>query len=57
MNNDNQEIIYCADDDELKYIVIFVINYVQKDIIKIILNHQLTQIISIKDKIIHFPLK
>ena len=43
------EVIYCADDDEMKFIATLVINFVLKDIIKIILNQELSQTISIKD--------
>ena len=51
MNNENQEVVYCADDDEyIEINVKFVINFVLKDLIKIILNQELTQRISIEDK-------
>ena len=41
MDSENQEVIYCPEGDEYKYIVKFVINYVLNDFIKIISNHKL----------------
>ena len=49
MNNDNQEIIYCADDNEFRIYCDVCDKLVWKDIIKIISNHQLTLIIFVKE--------
>ena len=48
-SDNNQNVIYCPEDNEFEYIVIFVINFVSNNFIKTILNHNLMLILFVKD--------
>ena len=49
-DNKNYEVKYCPEDDEYRVYCEICESFVSKDIIKVILNKELTEIISIKDE-------